>query len=356
MHYPSPTGFLGIIVLCNPMIQDPDSKRTGNRFLAITLPLILINATVANLLTNQVVSVAYADRIALVKDDSAIIAEATDATTEEVSETAIGNDSQPVITTYIVKSGDTLSGIAEKFGISVNTIRWANDLTAKTSKIQIGDELTILPVTGVEYTVKKGDTLSGIAHKYNVSQDDILAYNDIDADAIKVGTKLILPNAEPITPKTVSAPKKVTTPTAPATKTTSPDTGDDSDNTPTTSGYTVPVHGILTQGIHDVNAVDFGVPAGTSVVAFKSGTVIVAKSSGYNGGYGNFIVINHEGACQTQYSHLSSIKVSVGDTVSAGDLIALSGNTGRSTGPHLHFNVRNCGGNPFAKFKKGTQF
>lgn len=336
------------------MIQDSDSKRTGNRFLAITLPLILINATVANLLTNQVVSVAYADRLTLVKDDSAVIGEATDATTEEVSETAIGDDTQPVITTYVVKPGDTLSGIAEKFGISVNTIRWANDLTAKTSKIQIGDELTILPVTGVEYTVKKGDTLSGIAHKYDVSQDDILAYNDIEANAIKVGTKLILPNAEPIAPKVAPAPKKVATTAAPAAKTTSTDT--DADDAPTTSGYTVPVHGILTQGIHDGNAVDFGVPTGTSVVAFKSGTVIVAKSSGYNGGYGNYIVINHEGACQTQYSHLSSVKVSVGDSVSAGDLIALSGNTGRSTGPHLHFNARNCGGNPFAKFKKGTQF
>lgn len=333
--------------------SDSIPKRSGNRFLAITLPLILINATVANLVTTQVFAITAADRFTLVKDDAATLPEADSAATDGDAEESLTTDDQPVITTYVVKSGDTLSGIAEKFGISVNTIRWANDLTAKTSKIQIGDELTILPVSGVEYTVKKGDTLSGIAHKYDVSQDDILAYNDIEADAIKIGTKLVLPNAEPITPKVAPVVKKTTTPTAVVSKTTS----DDSDDEAPTK-FINPIPGaVLTQGIHDGNAVDFGAPTGTTVRAAADGTVIIAKSSGYNGGYGQYIVINHNNGAQTLYAHLSSVAVSPGQTVSQGETIGKSGNSGRSTGPHLHYKEIGSGArNTFASYKKGTQF
>lgn len=208
--------------------------------------------------------------------------------------------------------------------------------------------------------MKKGDTLSGIAAKFDASQEDILKYNDIEKDAIKVGTELIIPGAEPIT---VKAPAKKPTPAKTPTTTTnsssaakSAEDKDEDRTTNTITSYATPVRGVLTQGIHDRTAVDFGVPVGTAVNAFKDGTVIVAKNSGYNGGYGSYVVINHSGSCQTQYSHLSSVRVSVGDKVSQGEAIALSGNTGRSTGPHLHFNVNNCGGNPFAKYKVGTRF
>jgi murein DD-endopeptidase MepM/ murein hydrolase activator NlpD len=156
------------------------------------------------------------------------------------------------------------------------------------------------------------------------------------------------------TPKV--APAKTSEKVATPTTTTPVKVEEKKETTATSSSYATPVHGILTQGRHDATAVDFGVPTGTIVSSFKDGTVIVAKSSGYNGGYGSYIVINHEGSCQTQYSHLSSVKVSVGDKVSMGETIGLSGNTGRSTGPHLHFNVNNCGGNPFFKYKVGTKF
>jgi murein DD-endopeptidase MepM/ murein hydrolase activator NlpD len=333
------------------------------KFIYIVLPLLLVNAGIAHLITKQVAIRAGAETRVL--DESASLPEADEVSSDSAQEETIEEDTTPVITTYKVKSGDTLSGIAEKFNISVNTIRWANDLTEKTSKITIGDELVILPVSGVEYTVKKGDTLSGIAAKFDASQDDILKYNDIEAAKIKVGTELIIPGAEPVVPK-APAKKVVTTPkVAPAktsekvatpTTTTPVKVEEKKETTATSSSYATPVHGILTQGRHDATAVDFGVPTGTIVSSFKDGTVIVAKSSGYNGGYGSYIVINHEGSCQTQYSHLSSVKVSVGDKVSMGETIGLSGNTGRSTGPHLHFNVNNCGGNPFFKYKVGTKF
>lgn len=340
--------------------SSPDGKRPGHRsraqVLALILPLLLINIGVGQSLYTQLVTTTSASATQ-VKDDTTTLSEADQATSDQSTEEEIITDEAPdmAITTYVVKSGDTLSGIAAKFGISVNTIRWANDLTEKTSKIAIGDELVILPVSGIEYTVKKGDTLSGIASKYDVDQEDILKYNDIEKDAIKVGMDLIIPGAEPIkaaTPKPVAKSSTPKTPTT--TKEASDDRQDQKD--PSSDSYTSPVSGILTQGIHDGNAVDFGVPVGTSVRAFKSGTVIIAKAGGYNGGYGSYIVINHEGSCQTQYSHLSKVSVAVGDNVSQGETIGLSGNTGRSTGPHLHFNVRNCGGNPFTKYKIGTRF
>lgn len=324
------------------------------KFIYIVLPLLLINAGVAHLITKQVAIRAGAETRVL--DESASLPEADEVSSDSVQEEAIEEDATPVITTYKVKSGDTLSGIAEKFNISVNTIRWANDLTEKTSKITIGDELVILPVSGVEYVVQKGDTLSGIAAKFDANQDDILKYNDIEASKIKVGTELIIPGAEPVTPK-APAKKVVTTPKVAPTKTsekvatpttTTPVKVEEKKEEVAASNTSVKfVHpipgGVLTQRIHDGNAVDFGAPVGTKVVASAAGTVLVAKGSGYNGGYGSMIVINHPDGSQTLYAHLSKVSVSVGQSVSQGETIGLSGNTGQSTGPHLHYKESGTG-------------
>ncbi len=343
--------------------SDSIPKRTGSRFLSIVLPLILINATLANLLTTQVFAVTSTDRLALVKDDITVATAVGGADTESISEDAIVPDeAQPVITTYVVKSGDTLSGIADKFGISVNTIRWANDLTSKTSKITIGDELVILPVTGIEYTVKKGDTLSGIAAKFDVSKSDILEYNDVEESALKIGTELIIPEAEPLpvapTKKVAQVPppiKKVAaTSTAKAVVTSEVKDKEADTKTETKSEtknvrFTNPVPGaVLTQRIHDGNAVDFGLPVGSPVLAAAAGKVIIAKT-GYNGGYGTYVVMTHADGSQTLYAHLSKLNVVAGDTVSQGERIGSSGNTGRSTGPHLHYKEISTGAkNTFA--------
>ena len=78
----------------------------------------------------------------------------------------------------------------------------------------------------------------------------------------------------------------------------------------------------------------------SSVYATKSGRVLLTNSSGWGGGYGNYVVIDHGGGLTTLYAHMSVVKVSPGDTVSQGTVIGVTGNTGASTGPHLHYEVR----------------
>lgn len=240
------------------------------------------------------------------------------------------------ISVYIVREGDTLSQIAEMFGVSAKTVLWANDIT-DPSIIQPGSSLVILPITGVRHVVKSGDTISTIAKKYDGDVDDILAYNQLpSADAISIGDTIVIPGGEESTPvkKTYSATPVSVSGSAVA-------TGGGS------SGYIHPLPGaIKTQGLHGYNGVDLAASVGTPILAAASGEVIVSKSSGWNGGYGLYVVIKHPNGTQTLYAHNSSNIVSVGQRVVAGQVIAYVGATGRSTGPHLHFEVRGAR-NPF---------
>jgi len=339
-----------------------------------------VNVGIGHTIIKQVTTTASAEATNEVKDETMTLDAVGEVSDENMAESVFSENEQVgVITTYTVKSGDTLGAIASSFDISVNTIRWANDLTAK-STIKQGDELIILPVTGIEYTVKKGDTLSGIAVKYDAKQSEILSYNDIDEGSLKIGMKIIIPEAEPL-PEKVPAKKAIVQAkpnvaekspmttlekTAPITaikavvETVTPSVATIEKKVEETKAvkFTNPIPcGILTQGTHDGSAVDFGAPIGTKVVAAAAGTVTVAKTSGYNGGYGLFVAINHGDGSQTQYSHLSKVSVSVGDKVAQGEQIGLSGNSGKSTGPHLHYNERNTGNkNTFSKFKTGTYF
>lgn len=238
------------------------------------------------------------------------------------------------ISVYIVREGDTLSQIAEMYDVSAKTILWANDIEGP-SKIRPGDTLVILPITGVRHIVKSGDTLASIAKKYGGDVEDILGYNQLaSASDIAVGDTVIIPDgtiAAPPAPKSVS-PSRSSGAVA---------TGGGS------SGFVHPVPGaVRTQGIHGYNGVDLGAPAGTAVRAAQAGEVIVARGSGWNGGYGLYIVVKHPNGTQTLYAHLSSLSVSLGDSVVSGQTIGAVGNTGRSTGNHLHFEVRGAR-NPF---------
>ena len=240
------------------------------------------------------------------------------------------------ISVYVVREGDSLSQIAKMFGVTSNTILWANDLP-KASDIKPGNSLIILPIAGVRHVIKKGDTLSSIAKKYEGNAEEILSYNQLSqAGDLVTGDTLVIPggslHAEPAKVTTARNVKK-----GGAVKTTA------------TAGSTFshPIPGaIKTQGIHGYNAVDFGAGIGATVRAAAAGTVLVAKSSGWNGGYGNYIVIKHSNGTQTLYAHLSTVAVGMGATVAAGEVIGASGNSGKSTGPHLHFEVRG-GKNPF---------
>jgi len=243
------------------------------------------------------------------------------------------------ISVYIVREGDALSEIASMFGVSINTILWANDLK-KASSIKEGDELIILPVSGLQYTVRKGDTLKSIAKKYSGDADDIASYNGIEGDAeLIAGEDIIIPGGE-----LASAP--AASPTS-----SSGSVARSSAPLPAVSGvFGNPVpNGRLTQGLHGYNGVDIGAPYGSPIYAAASGKVTVARGSGYNGGYGLYVVISHDNGAQTLYAHMSTVAATQGATVSKGDVIGYVGSTGLSTGNHVHFEVRGGWKNPFAR-------
>jgi murein DD-endopeptidase MepM/ murein hydrolase activator NlpD len=331
--------------------------------------LLLVNVGLSyNIVTNHLVSQTKAQTVLgteTIVEESQTVSDHTDSSDDDVT---------PGLTIYTVKSGDTISSIAKRHGISENTIFWANELK-KTSTIKVGQELVILPINGIQYTVKSGDTISGIAKKFDAEQGEILEFNDLEnASEIKTGLVLIIPDAEP-TPAPSPTPKKVaqTAPVAAKTAasasvtTKSDDHSDDDadhededreDEKKSGTFINPAPHSVLTQGLHAVNAVDFGAKLGTPILAAASGTVVVAKGNGaYNGGFGNFIVISHGNGVQTLYAHLSKVQVSVGDSVDQGEQIGLMGSTGKSTGSHLHFEIHGSGEmNPYAKHKKGTAY
>lgn len=234
------------------------------------------------------------------------------------------------IATYIVRKDDTLGQIAEMFGVSVGTIIWANDIR-RGDLIREGQILSILPIDGIEYTIKEGDTLRKIVEKYKGDVKETSQYNDLSEDCIlAVGDKIIIPGGVDALPtyssKTIATKSKVRGTGGPEYK-----------------GYYIrPVMGgRISQGLHGYNAIDFAVPLGTPILASASGDVIISKDNGYwNGGYGNYIVIKHDNGTQTLYSHNSRNIVWAGYHVVQGQVIGYIGSTGRSTGPHVHFEVR----------------
>lgn len=265
-------------------------------------------------------------------DENALVATGP---VDEKTRAAAHKENNGEISVYTVREGDSLSEVAEMFGVTANTILWANDLN-KTTGIQPGQTLVILPVAGVRHVVKRGDTLSSIAAKYEADAKEILSFNQLETAAdISTGLTLIIPGGELHEEVAKKTPAKKATGNA-VTK----GTGG--------GGLINPAPGsIKTQGIHGYNGVDLGGAMGSPIRAAAAGTVIVAKGDGgWNGGYGNYIVIKHSNGTQTLYGHLSSLSVGVGETVSQGETIGGMGNTGKSTGTHLHFEVRG-GRNPF---------
>ena len=243
------------------------------------------------------------------------------------------------ISVYVVRSGDTLSAIAKMFGVSVNTIVWANDIS-RAQALKEGQTLVILPVSGIAYTVKKGDTVTSIAKKYKADAEEIVQFNDLNTTvALAEGTVITIPEAEIGLPPATSAP--IVKGKLPK------NVGAHDTNGPNYEGYyTKPANGALTQGLHGYNGIDIGASSGSPIYASAAGNVIVARSAGWNGGYGKYVVIDHPNDTQTLYGHMSRVIVSPGDQVYRGQVIGYIGNTGRSTGPHLHFEVRGAW-NPF---------
>jgi len=258
----------------------------------------------------------------------------------------IANEPPPDrISVYEVKSGDTLSEIANMYDVSVNTIIWANNLRGAWD-LHKGDILIILPISGVERVVVKGDTIKSLAKKYGGDAKEIAQYNGLDpAESLAVGSTVIIPGGE------VSSPTPVTSSSGRIVK--EPLRG--TSGAVFTGYFGNPVPGaVITQALHGWNGIDLGAARGTPVYAAAGGVVIISRSNGWwNGGYGNYVVITHNNGSQTLYSHLRSAIISFGQNVSRGQLIGYVGATGRATGPHLHFEVRGAA-NPLRNCAVGS--
>jgi len=250
------------------------------------------------------------------------------------TQTAISQKPRSETVNYTVQGGDTLSSIAEKFGISTDTIKWANEMD-NIQSIKPGQVLKILPVSGVEITVKSGDTLQSVAKKYQADAQAIVdfPFNDVPDDfSLRAGQTLVVPEGQP--PETAVKPKPKLQPQYIA------------------QGPSSPIFGALgggnfvwpttTVGISQYFAwyhpgIDMPNPSAPAVAASDGGTVVFA---GWDPtGYGNRVDINHGNGYLTRYAHLSNIYVTDGEQVNRGESIGRMGSTGRSTGTHLHFEI-----------------
>ncbi len=221
--------------------------------------------------------------------------------------------------TYVVEPGDTIEAIAEKFGITMDTVITANDL-ARPDMLDVGAELTILPVSGLVHTIAAGDTLVDIAAEYGVSTETIAAYNGLsDPQSLRVGARLVVPEGR-LQVARLSASTRGGARVAPPGTLQWPTVGN------ATSYFSAGHRGV-----------DLAAASGTPVYAAEAGTVVAARRDSYD--YGYHLIVDHGNGYTTLYAHLSAFYADYGERVVRGDAIGAVGSTGLSTGPHLHFEV-----------------
>lgn len=251
-----------------------------------------------------------------------------------------------------VASGETVSTIAEEYGLKTNTVLWENGLAA-SSTLKIGQKLVIPPVDGVTHVVEKGQDVKKIAAAYNIDAAAIAKQNRLaDEATLKTGEAIFIPGAKPLpsatasrdNPARVSSSSRVGTNVGSSRLVAGSDIGADSGASPA-AGKTmiVPTRGKITQGYHAGHyAIDIADTSKPPIWAAMDGTVIKASSGTWGGGYGNHVIIDHGNGLKTLYAHLEYLSVSVGDTVTQGQVIGKMGRTGNvrgRTGIHLHFEV-----------------
>ena len=248
-----------------------------------------------------------------------------------VPRTTIPERPREAIIIYKVQGGDTLYGIGQKFGISGETVVWANAQEDSPDVLSIGQELIILPVSGVYHTVQDGDTVESVATKYKVEPAAIteFAANELKSPfELKVGEKIIVPGGQkPFVPRRIVHAYQGPVP---------------GDAIRGTGIFGWPASGMLTQKYWSGHmAIDIGGATGTPVYAADSGYVAMLGWS--NSGYGNMLIIDHGNGFQTLYAHLDGFNVRQGQSVKKGEKIAAVGSTGRATGSHLHFEIHKGG-------------
>ena len=220
---------------------------------------------------------------------------------------------------YTVKSGDSVEAISRRFGLSLDAVIASNNLR-NVRQLRAGERIRIPNMDGIPYLVKNGDSYAKIAASLDVPLEAILDANDIQNDTINAGAVLFIPGAKMDKTALRQALGEL---------------------------FIWPLSGRRNSGFGWRNdpftkvrsfhaGLDISASTGTAVKASADGRV---TATGYNGVYGNFIIISHADNYQTMYAHLNKILVRKGANVNQGAVIAQSGNSGRSTGPHLHFSV-----------------
>ena len=233
---------------------------------------------------------------------------------------------------YKIQAGDSIIGIAEKFNVEAKYIRWNNiHLTSKTDIIQPGDMVRVPSVEGILHDVTFGETLSEIAIKYNANSDDIIdfsANNIYDPNFIEENVTILVVNG--VQPKITTDRSGIT--------------NNILVKEASTAGFVWPAEGPITSVMTywHPTGIDIGAQMNEPVVATNSGTVIFAGGDPCCS-YGYYVDIRHPGGFVSRVAHLNKIWVNVGQQVSRGEIIGLNGSTGRSTGPHVHFELRRNG-------------
>ncbi len=275
-----------------------------------------------------------ADNTAITQEGGAIVKPDLIQTKETVQP-------REAIVQYEVQPGDTVSTIAQNFGVTVSTILWENDLSAY-SLIRPGDKLSILPTSGITHKVARGDNLSEIAKKYDVEIARIMDANKLtDPSQVAIGDKLIIPGGKkpaysPYQPASVSGYNIIRDLVEKApiiNRLTKPKSSPAAGNK---MAWPTVGHRITQYFSWRHHAVDVANKIGTPIYAADAGTV---EYVGWGQGYGNQVVINHGGGKKTRYAHLSKFYCRSGDSVAKGESIGAMGSTGWSTGSHLHFEV-----------------
>jgi hypothetical protein len=254
---------------------------------------------------------------------------------------------------YTVEQGDTLFGIAEKFGLKPETLLWGNQLVLGDNphNLRPGQELNILPVNGTYYRWSAGDGLNGVAKFFGVKPEDIINYpgNHLDPEQIgdyadphiEPGTWLIIPGgtrefvtwSAPVIPRDNPGVAKVLGPGA---------CGSIVDGAVGIGSFIWPANNHFLSGFDyspstNHSGIDIDGNTGDPVYAVDNGVVVYAGWN--NWGYGNVVVINHGNGWQTLYAHLNTYNVGCGQSVFQGNVIGAIGNTGNSSGSHLHYEM-----------------
>ena len=221
---------------------------------------------------------------------------------------------------YVVREGDTLFTLAHRFHRPLHQLACAipPDRPAAAPLIP-GETLYIPPEASICHVLAPGQTLPRVAMAYGVTLTDIVA----------------LPQNHLETPPYVRAPgQRVLVPVSPDLPVSPWSFGD--------GHFIWPVHGVISQGFSPTHrAVDIAADEGTLVAAADTG--IVAWAGWNTQGYGWLVIVDHRNGYRTYYAHLDSIWVARGERVIKGQPIGVVGNTGHSTGPHLHFEIRDYG-------------